>query len=124
MLLAVQTLNATEREEKNMTLSQWYLLVLKTYRIDLLKNTFLVVADAAFSSLSLVKGLKETRFSLISRLCSNAVLYYVYEGSRTGRRGWSKTKYGKIDFAKSNKSRMTGTSRNTGAFVKLSQMEC
>ncbi len=75
----MQTLNATELEGKNMTLNQWYLSVLKKYRTDLLKITSLLVADAAFSVLPFVEGLKEIGFSLISRLRSNAVLYYIYE---------------------------------------------
>ncbi len=78
----MQTLNATELEGKNMTLNQWYLSVLKKYRTDLLKITSLLVADAAFSVLPFVEGLKEIGFSLISRLRSNAVLYYIYEGYR------------------------------------------
>ncbi len=81
----MQTLNATELEGKNMTLNQWYLSVLKKYRTDLLKITSLLVADAAFSVLPFVEGLKEIGFSLISRLRSNAVLYYIYEGPRTGK---------------------------------------
>jgi len=73
MLRAVQTLNSTELEGKKITLNQWYLSVLKTYRTDLLKITSLLVADAAFSVLPFVDGLKEIGFSLISRLRSNAV---------------------------------------------------
>ena len=90
-----------------MTLSQWYLSVLEKYRTDLLKITSLLVADAAFSVLPFVEGLKEIGFSLISRLRSNAVLYYIYEGPRTGKRGRPKTKDGKIDFSNPDKSRMT-----------------
>ena len=107
MLRAVQTLNATELKAKDMTLSQWYLSVLEKYRTDLLKITSLLVADAAFSVLPFVEGLKEIGFSLISRLRSNAVLYYIYEGPRTGKRGRPKTKDGKIDFSNPDKSRMT-----------------
>ncbi len=77
--------------------------VLKTYRTDLLKITSLLVADAAFSVLPFVDGLKEIGFSLISRLRSNAVLYYIYEGPRTGKRGRPKTKDGKIDFSNPDK---------------------
>ena len=88
MLRAVQTLNAT-------------------VPCRLLKITSLLVADAAFSVLPFVEGLKEIGFSLISRLRSNAVLYYIYEGPRTGKRGRPKTKDGKIDFSNPDKSRMT-----------------
>ena len=106
ILRAVQTRNASELKAESMTLSEWYLSVLKDYRNNLLKITPLVVADAAFSNLPFVTGLKEIGFSLISRLRSNAVLYYVYEGPRTGKRGRPKTKDGKIVFANPNKSRM------------------
>ena len=88
MLRAVQTLNAT-------------------VPCRLLKITSLLVADAAFSVLPFVEGLKEIGFSLISRLRSNAVLYYIYEGPRPGKRGRPKTKDGKIDFSNPDKSRMT-----------------
>lgn len=107
MLRAVQTQNASELKAKDMTLSQWYLSVLKKYRDNLLKITPLLVADAASSNLPFVTGLKEIGFSLISRLRSNAILYYIYEGPRTGKRGRPKTKDGKIDFANPDKSRMT-----------------
>lgn len=106
MLRAVQTQNASELKANDMTLGQWYLSVLKKYRDNLLKITPLLVADAAFSNLPFVTGLKEIGFSLISRLRSNAVLYYIYEGPRSGKRGRPKTKDGKIDFANPDKSRM------------------
>ena len=54
MLRAVQALNSTELEGKKMTLIQWYLSVLKKYRTDLLKIISLLVANAAFSTLSFV----------------------------------------------------------------------
>lgn len=107
MLRAVQTLNASELKARDMTLSQWDLSVLGRYRDDLLKITSLLVADAAFSNLPFVKGLGEAGFSLISRLRSNAVLYYIYDGPRSGKRGRPKTKDGKIDFTNPDKGRMT-----------------
>lgn len=106
ILRAVQTRNASELKAKDMTLSQWYLSVLKKYKTELLKITSLLVADAAFSNLPFLTGLKEIGFSLISRLRSNSVLYYIYEGPRTGKRGRPKTKDGKIDFTNPDKTRM------------------
>ncbi len=47
ILRVVQTLNATELEENDMTLSQRYLSVLDKYNTDLLNITSLLVADAA-----------------------------------------------------------------------------
>lgn len=106
MLRAVQTLNATELKAKKMTLGQWYLSILGKYKCELLKITPLLVADAAFSNIPFVDGLKEIGFSLISRLRSNAVLHYIYEGPRSGKRGRPKTKDGKIDFANPYTDRM------------------
>ena len=106
MLRAVQTRNTFELDAMEMNLNQWYLSVLKKYSAELLRITTLLVADAAFSNLPFVEGLKETGFSLISCLRSNAVLYYVYEGPRSGKRGRPKTKDGKIDFANPDKTRM------------------
>lgn len=106
MLKAVQTRKATDLKAKRMTLGQWYLFVLKKYKDNLLKITPLLVADTAFSNLPSVTGFKEIGFPLISRLRSNAVLYYIYEGPRTGKRGHPTTKNGKIDFANPDKSRM------------------
>lgn len=105
-LRMVQTLNASELKAKSMTFSEWYLSVLKRHRDNLLKITPLLVSDAAFSNLPFVTGLKETGFSLISCLRSNAVLFYIYDGSRTGKRGRPKTKDVKIDFTNPDKSRM------------------
>ncbi len=106
MLRAVQTQNASELDAKGMTLGGWYLSVLDKYSRELLKITSLLVADAAFSNLPFVEGLRKIGFSLISRLRSNAVLHYVYEGPRTGKRGRPKTRDGKIDLANPDKSRM------------------
>lgn len=106
MLRAVQTKNASELKADDLTLGQWYLSVLKTYSSELLKITTLMVADAAFSNLPFVKGLKEIGFSLVSRFRSNAVIHYLYEGPRTGKRGRPKTLDGKIDFDSPDLSRM------------------
>ena len=107
MLRAVQTLNSKELKAKDMTLTEWYLHVLEKYKAELLKITPLIVADAAFSTLPFVQGLKKIGFQLISRLRSNAVLYYLYEGPRTGKRGRPKVLDGKIDFANPDFSRMS-----------------
>ena len=106
MLRAVQTHNTTELKSEDMNLSQWYLSVLMKYSIELLRITSLMVADTAFSNLPFVEGLREIGFCLVSRLLSNAVPLYIYEGPRTGKLGRPKTLDGKIDFANPDKGRM------------------
>ena len=106
-LRAVQTRNAPELNAEGMTLNEWYLSVLKRFRTELLSITHLMVADAAFSNLPFVEGLREIGFSLVSRFRSNAVLHYIHEGPRTGKRGRPKTLDGKIDFANPDKGRMS-----------------
>lgn len=106
MLRAVQTRNAAELNAQDMTLGDWYLSVLGKYSIDLLRITSLMVADAAFSNLPFVEGLRKIGFSLVSRFRSNAVLHYIYEGPRTGKRGRPRTLDGKIDFSNPDKKRM------------------
>lgn len=106
MLRAVQTLSASERAAKDLTLPQWYLSVLDRYKGELLKITNVMVADAAFSTNTFVDGLRGMGFHLVSRLRSDAALRYLYEGPRTGKRGHPKVFDGKIDFAKPDKSRM------------------
>lgn len=107
MLRAELTHNASELKARKMNLTDWYLHVLDKYKPELLKITSLMVADAAFSTLPFVSGLKELGFDLVSRFRSNAVLFYIYDGPRTGKRGRPKTVDGKIDFANPDKSRMT-----------------
>lgn len=106
LMRAVQTLNADELGVGDMNLSQWYLSVLKRYCTDLLRIMSLMVADAVFSNLPFVEGLREMGFSLVSRFRSNAVFHYIYEGPRTGKRGRPRTLDGKIDFRNLDRNRM------------------
>lgn len=112
MLRAVQTRNAAELLAASMNLPQWYLSVLKTYASELLKITNVMVADAAFSTRAFADGLKEIGFHLVSRLRSDAVVFYLHCGPRTGKRGRPKKYDGRIDFANPDKSRMTKVAIN------------
>lgn len=98
MLRAVQTLNSTELKARNMTLPQWYLYVLKKYSAELHKITDVVVADAGFSGKPFVDGLKELGFNLVSRLRSDAILFYSCQAERTGKRGRPRKHGVQIDF--------------------------
>ena len=107
MLRAVQTLNSRELKAREMTLNQWYISVLKRYSAQLLKITDRLVADAAFSVKPFVDDLLSIGFHLVSRLRNDAVLYYLYEGAPTGKRGRPKVYDGKIDFENLDLGRMT-----------------
>lgn len=98
MLRAVQTMAARELKAMEMTLNQWYVEVLKRYAHQLRKMTDVVVADAAFSVKPFVDDLREIGFHLVSRFRNDVVLYYLYQGERTGKRGRPKTLDGKIVF--------------------------
>lgn len=106
MLRAVQTKNSKELKADDMTLPQWYLSVLDKYKRELLNITDIVVADAAFSTKTFVDGLKPIGFDLVSRLRSDAVLYYLYNGPRTGKRGAPKKYDGRIDVENPDKLKM------------------
>lgn len=107
MLRAVQTLNSRELKAMEMTLNQWYISVLNRYRDRLLKITDTLVADAAFSVRPFVDALLGIGFQLVSRLRNDAVLYYLYEGAPTGKRGRRRVYDGKIDFDSLDLGRMT-----------------
>lgn len=107
MLRAVQTLNSRELKAKDMTLNQWYIAVLKRFAVQLRRITDVVVADAAFSVKPFVDDLLSIGFSLVSRLRNDAVLFYLYQGERTGKRGRPKKFDGKIDFNNLDLGRMT-----------------
>ena len=83
------------------------LAVIKRYRKELLKLTDLVVADAFFSTRTFYEGIRAQGFHLISRFRDNAVLYYLYQGGPTGKKGRPRIKDGKIDVKNLDMSRMT-----------------
>ena len=97
-----------EFKAKSMTLSQWYISVLKRHRDQLLKITDRLVADAAFSVRTFVDGLLPIGFHLVSRLRNDAVLYYLYDGKPTGKRGRPRVYDGKIDFSDLDLAKMAG----------------
>lgn len=106
MLRAVQTSLAKGKEKDEMTLYQWYAKVLKDYKSQLQRVSKYIVADAAFSKKTFVDMILPQGFHLVSRLRNDAVLHYLWEGKRTGRRGRPKTKGDKIDFDNLDKSKM------------------
>ena len=106
MLRAVQTMCNRELKAMEMTLNQWYIAVLKRYAAQLRRMTDVLVADAAFSVKPFVDDLRGIGFHLVSRLRNDAVLFYLYQGERTGKPGRPKTLDGKIDFDNLDLGRM------------------
>jgi hypothetical protein len=106
MLRAVQTKLKSGEEKDDMTLYQWYAKVLNDYKAQIQRVSHYIVADAAFSKKTFVDMILPDGYQLVSRLRSDAVLYYIWDGQRTGKRGRPKTKGDKVDFNKLDKSKM------------------
>ena len=80
MLRAHQTPGMSELKQRNRTLVQHYIGVIRRYSRELLKVTDIVVADAYFSTSTFVKGIAACGFHLVSRFRDNADLRYLYTG--------------------------------------------
>ena len=106
MLRAHQTPGMSELKQRNMSLVQHYIGVIRRYSWELLKVTDIVVADAYFSTSTFVGGIAASGFHLVSRFRDNADLRYLYTGPRTGKRGRPRLIDGKIDYTKLGLSRM------------------
>jgi hypothetical protein len=106
MLRAVQTKLEKGQEEDDMTLYQWYAKVIKDYKPQLQRVSRYLVADAAFSKKTFVEMILPENFHLVSRLRNDAVLYYLWTGEKTGKRGRPKKKGDKIDYGNLDKSKM------------------
>lgn len=106
MLRAVQTQPEKDTGREDWSLYDWYADVLKKYKAQLTRISRYAVADAAFSKKTFVDRLLSEGFHLVSRLRSDSVLHYVWEGERTGKRGRPRTKGEKIDFANLDKSKV------------------
>lgn len=70
----------SELKQRNRTLVQHYIGVIRRYSRELLKVTDIVVADAYFSTSTFVKGIAACGFHLVSRFRDNADLRYLYTG--------------------------------------------
>lgn len=103
MLGAVQSPNfKTLESEKNMSMLDWYVSLVKSKAKELLSLTDILVADAFFSKYEFVNKVVEMGFRFVGRLRSNSYLRYlaIPDPSAPRRRGRTK-KYGeKVDFSK------------------------
>ena len=95
-LEAVQTL-IEDKQTKSLT--DWYVQVIKERKETLCSISRYLVADAWFSKRPFVDQVIEIGMHLISRLRDDADLRYLFQGSRTGKKGRPCKYAGKIDIA-------------------------
>jgi len=93
-LEAVQTI-ITDKE--SMSLTDWYIAVLKERKDTLASISKYVVADAWFSKKPFVEGIIDMDFHLISRLRDDADLRYLFLEAPSEKRGRPKKYAGKMD---------------------------
>jgi len=95
---ALQPPNADSLKNLDKSLLAHYADLIIERQNELLKFSSLLVVDAYFSKCAYVdKILKNIPFDIISRLRDDAVLYYVYQGKPTGKRGRPQIYDGKVD---------------------------
>lgn len=95
---AVQTPTMSKLKSDGKTLLEHYADVLIERQDFLLQFSDLLALDAYFSKRSLVdRILDKSKFKLISRLRDDAVMFYLYTGLPTGKRGRPQLYDGKID---------------------------
>lgn len=96
-LEAVQTPNALTLETTQWTLIDWYLHVLDVRQSALRAITPYIVADAYFSKVTFVDGVRAMDFHIISRFRDDAYFRYLTTEESTGKKGRPKLYDGKID---------------------------
>lgn len=106
MLRAHQTPSTKELKLRDMNQVKHYMDVISCYKKDLRKVTDVIVADAFFSIRTLVDGIKEHEFHLVSRFRDTADLHYVYTGPRSKKPGRPKMLDGKIGYKELDFTRM------------------
>jgi hypothetical protein len=83
--------------QEGQTLMDFYIALLEELSGQLLKISKVLCVDAYFSKHEYVAAATACGFTLVSRLRNDAVLYYLYPGPKTGKRGRPKTYEGKVD---------------------------
>lgn len=107
MLRAVQTTLDKGADTEDMSLYKWYAKVLVDYKSQLQRVSEYIVADSAFSKKTFVDMILPEGYHLVSRLRSDAILHYQWEGGRTGKRGRPRTVGDKIDFGSLDMTKVT-----------------
>lgn len=83
--------------QQGQSLMDFYIALLQELSGQLLKISKVLCVDAYFSKHSYVAAALECGFTVISRLRNDTVLYYLYIGEKTGKRGRPKVYDGKVD---------------------------
>jgi len=100
-LEAVQTPNKQSLEAESSNLLKHYAQVIIERKDTLEKISNYICLDAYFSKKSFVDDiLEKTELNIISRLRSDSVLYYLYQGEKTGKTGRPKEYDGKVNIDK------------------------
>lgn len=86
------------------SLIAFYVRKILEKKVELLKISKYMVADAYFSKITFVKPFVEAGFQIISRLRDDADLQYIFLGEQKKVRGRPQKYDGKIDFKKLNKN--------------------
>ena len=110
MLGAIQSPNfKTLESEKDMSMLDWYISLVRSKADELLSLTDIMVADAFFSKYEFVNEVVAMGFRFVGRLRSNSYLRYpAIPDPRARRRRGRKKKYGeKVDFSNLDMSAFT-----------------
>lgn len=91
-LLACQT-----PTDQQISLMQHYINLLKTHANSLQQISTKLCVDAYFSKKNYVDAALQAGFQIVSRLRSDVVLRYLYQGAKTRKRGRPKVYAGKVD---------------------------
>lgn len=78
-------------------LMDFYISLLRELSKELLKISQVLCVDAYFSKHDYVAAAIDCGFTLVSRLRNDTVLYYLYTGQKTGKRGRPKIYDGQVD---------------------------
>ena len=104
---AVQTPSAKELKAEGKTLVNHYASLVIERKDTLLSFSKYLAVDGYFAKKEFINPITEqTTLEIISKMRSDANLYYIYKGEPTGKRGRPKTLDGKINIIKPDKRRM------------------
>ena len=106
-LEAIQTPAVKELKSEGRTLVNHYASLVIERKDALLSFSTYLVVDGYFAKKEFINPITEqTTLDIISKMRSDANLYYIYQGRRSGRKGRPKSLDGKINIANPDKRRI------------------